>query len=573
MPSSEDRNKSLQDWIQKATVDLTGSAKVRLAEEYEDHYADAYGVAIEARATEDDAHSQAISSLGDAGTVHRASIPVHGDPYRLRAKALLFTVGAALLVASAFYRQTLLQAESRSLYTFKDVLEQGDIEAIIDRIEEGAVLDDSDGFSPLHLALIQDYGDDRVVKIFRILLENGADPDVIDRNTHYNLKESLIFDLVDDGRPIEYYSDNNAPYRTDLLKLLISHEVDIDSKSRMFNFTIMEYASLYKDTAIVDKLRTLGAHESPEALIYQGRCDEVLAQARLAPGMLTDRYVSDTTILHLLAYKGCASAVGQALELGADPNAVSRHGMTALHYALFGQLERGDNPSPELLSLLLQGGCDINQKEISGCTPLFLAARGWGYKEVKFLLDHGADPNIPGYENLSPLMGAIDIFRVFKVDDAEEVALALIESGANVNHENDVHATALHYAMWTKNYRVIRALVEAGASLETMDDDGNMPIHLVCDGSYPHAIAILDLLLELGADINAQSNLFRDSKGFTRNRTPLFMAYRDNNLELSRYLLEHGADPTISDISGRTVLETDDKKFKALFAEFGFDGQ
>lgn len=91
-----------------------------------------------------------------------------------------------------------------------------------------------------------------------------------------------------------------------------------------------------------------------------------------------------------------------ALRSGVDPNARSKDGITALHYAsgssngLYG---------PEITEALITAGADVNVKGPDGNTPL-LSAVGWGNTAVvRVLLAHGADVNARG-PNGPPLWNA-----------------------------------------------------------------------------------------------------------------------------------------------------------------------
>ncbi|MFA7125569.1 MAG: hypothetical protein WC129_06005, partial [Sphaerochaetaceae bacterium] len=101
--------------------------------------------------------------------------------------------------------------------------------------------------------------------------------------------------------------------------------------------------------------------------------------------------------------------VKQVIGEGANVNAVSSDGMTALTYAIVSKIENPDQGF-EILDLLLKAGADINQ-------------------EIEYFNE----------ENISPLSVSI-IFELEGKDTAEEilntdyeVALWLIKHGADVN--------------------------------------------------------------------------------------------------------------------------------------------
>ena len=70
----------------------------------------------------------------------------------------------------------------------------------------------------------------------------------------------------------------------------------------------------------------------------------------------------------------------------------------------------------KILEYILDSGFDINNKDVNGWTPLMYAAKNAKYKLVKFLLEHGANPNIRenlhGYNSLD--IAKLQIPNIFK---------------------------------------------------------------------------------------------------------------------------------------------------------------
>lgn len=148
---------------------------------------------------------------------------------------------------------------------------------------------------------------------------------------------------------------------------------------------------------------------------------------------------------------------------------------------------------------------------------------------ARLLIDHGANINGYGFEELkdTPLVAAASLH-------ADEVALVLIEAGADIHHAGCFGGTALHWAAWCGRDRVVQRLLEE----------------------------------EL--DINRRC--------VTHNSTAFFWAAhgransgeksKHNQIECAQLIKEAGADTSIPNIEGLTakeLLENDEEFLTAVF--------
>jgi ankyrin repeat protein len=102
--------------------------------------------------------------------------------------------------------------------------------------------------------------------------------------------------------------------------------------------------------------------------------------------------------LHLAAADGDLAQVGALLAAGADVRAFDDLGCTPLHHAI----EQGH---VEVALILLTAGADINAHDVAriGETPLGHVVNDCSVATAQFLMDHGADPAIPGWMQLTAL--------------------------------------------------------------------------------------------------------------------------------------------------------------------------
>jgi len=106
--------------------------------------------------------------------------------------------------------------------------------------------------------------------------------------------------------------------------------------------------------------------------------------------------------LHFAAGKGDMALVKHLLAQGAPVNTFDDLGKTPLHYAVAKNHLR-------VAKLLLAAGANIDATDESkaGNTPLGDVAGNCSLEVAEFLLNHGADPTIPGSMQLTALHRAL----------------------------------------------------------------------------------------------------------------------------------------------------------------------
>ena len=172
----------------------------------------------------------------------------------------------------------------------------------------------------------------------------------------------------------------------------------------------------------------------------------------------------------------------------------------------------------------LNNGTDINSKDPSGMSALFIAVENNQLSATKFLLENGAYPDITDKENDTPLMRAMYYNR-------PEIAKLLIEYGANVNTSyNDDFV--LTWATFNNYTDIVKLLLEKGANTECYNPVGCTPLIIASNGNYE----ICELLIQKGADVNA-----RRSKTSNKDWTSLMYASYYSKLDIMNLLLENGA--------------------------------
>jgi ankyrin repeat protein len=125
---------------------------------------------------------------------------------------------------------------------------------------------------------------------------------------------------------------------------------------------------------------------------------------------------------------------------------------------------------------------DVSWVDMTGQTPFLRAALSGDTITMRFLLEHGADPNIPTVGGTTALMAAAGVnwtvaqtYTVSKEALLEAVKVCL-EKGGDVNAANSMGLTAIMGAANRGSDDIIRFLVEHGAKLDVKDAVGRTPI-------------------------------------------------------------------------------------------------
>ncbi|TYQ30089.1 hypothetical protein PseudUWO310_10520 [Pseudanabaena sp. UWO310] len=172
-------------------------------------------------------------------------------------------------------------------------------------------------------------------------------------------------------------------------------------------------------------------------------------------------------------------------------------------------------------------GANPNAKDKYGATVLVIAASKSYLDIVQLLLEHNADINgrDPFERNdyyLTPLMAAVREHHI-------EMINLFLAKGAEVNASPDEGVASLDIAIEKNHADVVKILLQAGANPNHYAM-GATPIYSAARKGYT---AIVSLLIEYGADINAKAYGSRD--------TPLEIATLNKHLAVVKLLKQAGA--------------------------------
>ena len=151
-------------------------------------------------------------------------------------------------------------------------------------------------------------------------------------------------------------------------------------------------------------------------------------------------------------------------------------------------------------------------------------------------LAKNTDINKPGAKEMTLLMYALQTSANNKKDSLDIVTL-LVKAGADPVQQIPDFGSAAGVVARSDNPAFMKALLAGGMSPNVINN--YQPI--IFNAASEHSFAVLKLLVDSGADINAQ-----DSAG----KTAIINALAGMELDQVVYLLEKGADPTLKTVPG-----------------------
>ena len=164
-----------------------------------------------------------------------------------------------------------------------------------------------------------------------------------------------------------------------------------------------------------------------------------------------------------------------------------------------------ENGDPDRFKALYGDSQLVNSKGRSGITLLWLAVKFQQEEIVEFLLDRGASPDVE-IDWVSSIIG-------LAAEGDSAILRRILTAGASIDHKSGGMSRSL-------------------------------PVH---HAARIDGIENMKMLLEAGANVNSRTET---------GLTPLSLAVAHRNIELVLYLLEAGADPTITNNYGASAVSS-----------------
>lgn len=233
--------------------------------------------------------------------------------------------------------------------------------------------------------------------------------------------------------------------------------------------------------------------------------------------------------LHTAIARGQDLTVDLILESGFSLDHANSQGDTGYHIAAISKFFN-------VMKKILSQCPDLNLKSKSGKTLLYKAVEHNWLPGVRWLLLHGANPNIKSDEGVAPIeIASPNQFEIFKL---------LIKHNACLNLNDDIGSSLLMQHISKGNGMIAEILLEAPRiDISKVNAKGENAIMLAVGKGM---LTIVQILLSKGSNPNA-TNLFDESL--------LHIAVKNNDEPMCRLLLENHADVTLASFDEITPLD------------------
>jgi uncharacterized protein len=299
--------------------------------------------------------------------------------------------------------------------------------------------------------------------------------------------------------------------KTEIVRALVDAGADVNIRiTEFFTFDALQFAVDKEQIEIVEILIAAGADLNWEAPLFHPVTKAVSK--------------GNIKLLKIL--------------LDADAKCIFETGFNLLSKAV-------DKGNVEILQLLLDRGCELNLVSSLGDTALVDACLHGQDSMVNFLLEAGADPNLPRKDGLLPIIATFSVPQMMG-------ALSGLGIDANSNNILD------------RMNRIVELLLANGANSNSCDFVGKTALMLAAEKGY---LKIARTLIQKSANINDVENSNRGTvpdwmKGLEKNiannsqlKTALIFAVENGHTKIVAELLTACADVTIADRKNRLPID------------------
>lgn len=137
------------------------------------------------------------------------------------------------------------------------------------------------------------------------------------------------------------------------------------------------------------------------------------------------------------------------------------------------------------------------------------------------------EPELKKGENIAVIdRDGRSLLTLAVIEKQYEVVELLLTTNMDMDHQDSLGFTPLHYAAQDGQEKLVRLLVESGATVDSIDHHGNTPLFKAVFNSFGKG-EVITYLLSKGADKNLKNN---------HGVSPLELAKRIANYDIEQFL-------------------------------------
>ncbi len=145
-------------------------------------------------------------------------------------------------------------------------------------------------------------------------------------------------------------------------------------------------------------------------------------------------------------------------------------------------------------------------------------------------------------------MNAAEVFKICLSNNESEVLKMITSDPTCVNVQDEYSYTPLHELCSTDLTNIAQLLIDNGANINSVNDEGITPLHIV------NSLEMAELLIKNGADIDAIDNEGCSPLIRLAMEPSDYLVDFDYIAEIMEHLLKLGAKPDFKNTFGDTAL-------------------
>ena len=195
-----------------------------------------------------------------------------------------------------------------------------------------------------------------------------------------------------------------------------------------------------------------------------------------------------------------------------------------------------------ILRKLIEYGSRLDILDSEGYSILYYPIK-FNYLEIiDILLEYDKKTVGISLVNIKDARGSVPIFYAIKYKNRYALQ-ELLSHGADANYKNNDNMNSLHLAVLKKDVTIVKMIVKYIKNINSRTNSGSTALHYACNFQLTNSVIIL---LENGAN--------QDINELEYDFYPIFYAVVQNNVDITKLLVDAGANPNHQDYLGNTIL-------------------